>query len=231
MGSSSFFGRWDIGAATFSALASPPAPGIAAWGSPALSAGAIWQLRPGAVLKYDIGTDTWITVRSDLHTGEDHAMTVTADGNGHLWGYNSMGELVEYDPLNDIVSYYPSGIATSSFETRLGYDSLTNSIYFGGFSVGNLYRFDIATATVTALTSHPEGFLNDIFCSDHSGHLYAAGDSGGVTLWQYDIATDTWNPIPDFPIDHGNNGSCGVLEDGWLYMEPGDGTMYRLELF
>ncbi len=86
--------------------------------------------------------------------------------------------------------------------------------------------------TDTTLTPHPESMLNDIYCSDRNGHIYAAGMSGGTTLWQYTISTDTWNPIPDYPEDHGNNGSCSVSLDGWLYMEPGSvSTIYKLPLY
>jgi hypothetical protein len=114
----------------------------------------------------------------------------------------------------------------------VGYDRGTHSIYFGGFAAGYLYRYDITTGTTTELATHPEGFLNDIFCSDRSGHIYAAGGSGGSTLWQYDIATDVWAEIPEYPTDHGNNGSCTVSEEGYLYMEPGDlSTLYRIPLY
>ena len=84
---------------------------------------------------------------------------------------------------------------------------------------------------MTSLAPNPEGQLNDIFCSDHAGHVYAAGGSGGGMFWQYDIASNAWHRIPDYPTDHGNNGSCSVREDGWLYAEPGSlDTVYRIQL-
>ena len=120
-----------------------------------------------------------------------------------------------------------------TYETRMGYNAPNNSIYFGGFADDEVYRYDIETGvTDTTLTVHPEGFLNDIFCSDRNGHIYAAGSSSGTSLWQYDIATDTWTTITDYPTDHGNNGSCSVSLDGWLYMEPGSlTTIYKLPLY
>ena len=83
---------------------------------------------------------------------------------------------------------------------------------------------------MTQVTSIPESQLNDIFCSDRSGHVYAAGDSGGVTMFQYDIATDTWSQIPDLPEDHGNNYPCTV-DEGAGYLYTGTGShLYRLKL-
>jgi outer membrane protein assembly factor BamB len=118
------------------------------------------------------------------------------------------------------------------FETRLGYDRPTHSIFFGGFGDDEVYQYDIDTGTTdTSRELHPEGYLNDIFCADRNGHLYAAGGSSGSSLFQYDIADDSWEEIVSYPEDHGNNGSCAVHEDGWLYMEPGSlSTLYRLPL-
>ncbi|MBW2263116.1 MAG: hypothetical protein JRG91_14180 [Deltaproteobacteria bacterium] len=230
-GTGTSFGRHDISAGTWATRASPPSS-LAGWGSPALANGYIWELRPPNVLRYDPSANTWSTVRTDLHAGDEQAMTVTDDA-GHIWSYNALTELIEYDPIADTVTYHMTGITTYDFETRLGYDELTNSIYFGGFSGGgHLYRWDISTSTLTALATHPEGALNDIFCADHWGHIYAAGGSSGTTIWQYDIATDAWARIPDWPISHGVNGSCSVHESGWLYMEPGSlSTVYKIELY
>lgn len=229
-GTSTTFMRLDISAGTWATLASPSVS-LAYWGSPALADGYVWEIRPPSVVRYDPSTNTWSTVRSDLHTGDEAAMTVT-DSLDSLWSFNGSMELVEYDPVTDTVAYHASGITTYSYETRLGYDLMTDSIYFGGFAAGYLYRYDISTGAVTSLTSHPEGSLNDIFCSDHWGHLYAAGGSSGSTIYQYDIMSDTWSRIPDYPTSHGNNGSCSVHQSGWLYVEPGNlSTIYRLALY
>ena len=231
VGNGGSFGSYTPATMAWATLAGPP-PGssLAGWGSPALSNDAIWEVLSSTVVRYDPATGLWSTPRSDVTGGDNASMTV-ADDAGNLWAYNGAGELVRYDPVADTLSYYPAA-ATSPYETRLGYDSDTNSIYYGGFASSSLSRFDIASGTVTTLTPIPEGGLNDIFCSDHTGHIYAAGDFSGMTMWQYTIATDTWARIPDWPIDHGNNGSCAVAEDGWLYVEPGTtSTVYRLELF
>jgi streptogramin lyase len=222
----SSLGALDLVAGTWRTLASPPRS-LPYWGSVALSQGALWEILSGAVVRYDPASNTWTVPNTTVMTGDDAAMTV-ADRDGILWGFIMTGrQLVRYDPVANTLRYFPSGVTTSTYETRLGYDTPTHSIYFGGFGASALYRFDIATSRVTTLMPHPEGQLNDIFCADHSGHLYAAGGSTGTTLWQYDIAGNSWRRIPDFPVDHGNNGTCAVLEDGYLHVEPGNLSIHR----
>jgi hypothetical protein len=230
-GSSTNFNAYDISATSWATLAAPPTS-LAYWGSPALSDGYIWELRENQVVRYDPSAGTWSTVRTDLHSSSDQQSMTVVDRDGNLWALNGLMELVEYDPVADTAAYHATSVTTSMYETRVGYDMLTHSIYFGGFGRPDLYRYDIATGVVTTLASHPESSLNDIFCSDNWGHLYAAGGSSGATLWQYDILTDTWARIPDYPTDHGNNGSCSVHQSGWLYIEPGNlTTIYRIELY
>ena len=101
----------------------------------------------------------------------------------------------------------------------------------GGFAAPDLFKLDLVSGDVTQLTSIPEPMLNDIFCGDRSGHIYAAGDSNGTSLWRYDIATDTWSVMPSLPGDHGNNGACSVHADGWLFVTvPETSGLYRLKL-
>ncbi len=128
------------------------------------------------------------------------------------------------------LDYYVTGYG-GQYETRLGYDPGERALFFGGYSDPELYRFDLTTLATTQMASIPESRLGNIFCSDRCGHIYAQGGSSGSTMWQYDIATDTWSAIPDLPVDHGNNGSCTVSEDGYLYIGTGESDdFYRLQL-
>ncbi len=228
-GSGSTFVRLDIATGTWTTLSSPPA-GLAGWGSPALSAGYVWEIVASGVLRYDIAANSWTNVSPSPFGAAEDSMTVT-DRDGNLWAYTNDRRFVRWSPATSSISYFPAMITGGTYETRVGYDTGTHALYFGGFADSALNKFDIATGAVTSLAPIPEGGLNDIFCADHSGHLYAAGAFSGTTMWQYTIATNTWARIPDWPEDHGNNGSCAVLEDGWLYVEPGSfATVWRLRL-
>ncbi len=51
-------------------------------------------------------------------------------------------------------------------------------------------------------------------------------------MFQYDIATDSWSAMPDLPTEHGNNGSCTVSGDGYLYVSTGSYMQwYRIPLY
>jgi hypothetical protein len=195
--------------------------GLAPWD------GLLWSVRNSAVYSYDPATDTWTTVASTSWS-DDQGMTVV-DEDGVLYGYDASGNIAVYDTATGTQTSYPTGLG-SQYETRMGYDPITRAVYFAAFHVYAFYKFDIATGAVSALTAHPEGMLNDIYCSDNSGHIYAAGSSSGTTMWQYDVATDTWSAIPDLPSDHGNNHSCVVSDSGWLYV-GGSSGFYRLALY
>jgi N-acetylneuraminic acid mutarotase len=72
--------------------------------------------------------------------------------------------------------------------------------------------------------------VNDVFCSDRSGHLYSGG-AGPNTMYQYDTLTNSWASLPNMPISTGNSGTCTVTDTGWLYVDNGSGGMARLQLF
>lgn len=186
--------------------------------------------------RYDTAADAWLALAT--YTGTNEYTMAVADEAGRVYGYVSNGNVIAYNPATNTISTYATGIPAlrggsgSLYETRLAYDPGTRSLYLGAYPEPELYRFDLETLATTQLTSIPEPQLNDIFCGDRSGHIYAAGDESGSTMFRYDIATDTWSALPDYPVDHGNNGSCVVSESGYLYVSSGSGNeLYRLPLF
>jgi hypothetical protein len=206
---------------------SSSSPYTGTWTAMAPWDGKLWMIRNGYVYSYDPAMDSWDTVTYGGWT-EDAAMT-ESDEYGMIYGHDGVGNIVVYDTATGSYTNHSHGYG-SQYETRLAYDPGTRAVYFGAFHYGNIYKFDIATGAISAHTTHPESYLNDIYCSDRSGHIYSAGSSSGTTMWQYDIAADAWNSIPDFPVDHGNNWSCVVSDTGWLYV--GNGTaFYRLALY
>lgn len=205
------------------------APYSGPWCTMAPSGDDLWMIRNSAVYQYSPGSDTWTTVTTTSAT-DDSGMT-ESDEYGVVYGHDARGNIVTYETDTGAVSYYPTGLGRE-FETRMGYDPGERAIFFGAYDASALYRWDIETGAVTTMSSHPESQLNDIFCSDRSGHIYAAGGTSGTSIYQYDIATDVWAAITPLPSDHGNNGSCTVSADGYLYIGTGSSnTFYRMEIY
>ncbi len=199
------------------------------WNSMAPYDGDLWMIGCSNVYNYDISTDTWTTMAS-YGGGDDYNMTV-ADCDGNIYGYSNNGRLIIYNVDTDTVSEVNSGYG-SLYETRLAYDPTEEAVYFGAYAAPNLYRYDVNTGSFSRMTSIAESTLNDIFCGDWSGHLYAAGGSSGTSMWQYDMASNSWSNITNLPVDHGNNGSCTVSSDGYLYVSNGSGgELRRLDLY
>ncbi|MFH1469813.1 MAG: Ig-like domain-containing protein [Pseudomonadota bacterium] len=220
--------HYDPATGSWASVASST-PYSSPWNSMAWWDDQLWMIRNGSVYRYDIATDTWTTMAS--YTGGDDMNQTVADCEGRIYGHAYSGSVVVYDIATDTVTQYSTGHSTQC-ETRMAFDPAERAVFFGAFNYANLYRFDIDTHAITTMASHPESYLNDIFCGDHSGHLYAAGGSSGTSLWQYDIASNAWSAITSFPVSHGNNGSCTVSEDGWLYMaDSSPTTLYRLPLY
>ena len=189
----------------------------------------LYLIRGGAVLRYTIATNTWTTLRSGV-ASTDYSMTVY-DGTS-LWAMTTDRRLVRYVIATDTLTYVTVTIAGSSYEPRLVWDPVAAQLYIAPtYSAGELIAYNPATGVFTSLPSHPRGHMNDIFCGDRSGHIYAAGASSGTEMWQYDIATRVWARITDFPGDHGNNGACTVSDSGFLWVTSGSGALFaRLPL-
>ena len=218
---------YDPDTDTWSYLATA-APAARVWNQMAPWEGDLYGIFQGYVYGYAPATDTWSALAA-YSGGDDYNATVV-DEYGNLYGHTNDGNIVIYSLIDGTLDYVSTGLG-SLYETRMGYDPTTRGVYFGAYYTAALYRYDLDSAVVSRVTDIPEPQLNDIFCSDHSGHLYAAGDSSGTTMWQYTTATDTWAAIPDLPSDHGNNSTCTVSEDGYLYVGTDDYSFYRLELY
>jgi hypothetical protein len=189
----------------------------------------------GQIWRYGTQTDAWTNLLTYSGGANEYTMAV-ADESGYVYGYLNDGNLVRYNPATNSVTMLATGIpglrgSGSLYETRIAYDPPTRSLFLGSFATPELYRYELDQARTTQVASIPEPQLNDIFCGDRAGHIFAAGGISGTTMWRYDIATDTWDALPAFPVDHGNNGSCVVSDLGYLYVSPGGtGELARLPL-
>lgn len=221
------FARYSISAGTWGGLVSPPVS-LSGWGSPAQVGSDIWEISVPRIVRYTVASGTWATVRSNVTGAQDHSQTAV-DRDGNIWSYNA-SQLVRYAPTTDTLTYFPTTLG-GQYETRLIYDELTNSIYFGGFGGRALYRFDLGTQAITSMAPKPANMLSNVFCSDRSGHIYSGGCGGASEMYQFTTTTNTWRRIPDFPIGTwGCNGNCGVSGDGFLYAYEADGVMHRIPL-
>ncbi len=220
--------KYNVDTDTWTTLAAS-APYSAPWTQMAPYDGYLWMIRNSYIYRYDPVSDGWTTMTS--YTGSDAYNMTESDEYGVIYGHTSAGVMVQYDTNTGAVSYDTTGKGSQS-ETRLAYDPDGRTIYFGAYSQPDLYRWDIASGAVTTMTSIPAAQLNDIFCSDRSGHIYAAGNTSGTTMYAYDMVTNLWTSMPALPTDHGNNGSCVVSADGWLYVGTGSNLKwYRIALY
>lgn len=81
-------------------------------------------------------------------------------------------------------------------------------------------RWILSGTLHTGLMPVPGTPADHIFCSDRSGHLYAAGGLSGSAIYRYDVDAGTWTAIPALPFDHGD-GACTVTDSGYLYVSDG----------
>jgi hypothetical protein len=217
----------------------------------------LWYLQWNAAIRYSIPDNTWAIVSSwpaavDNHIRESQT---TADDEGHLYALNNASEMVVFDIATLTarrVSIGALGAIGIPVYPNLAWDAATRLVYVTyDYSPGTtvaLRTFDPVTNAVTDLPFIPglrpvDGTLRRrMFCSDRSGHLYAAGDrwspepgpiGDAITddslyrsrrIWQYDAIQGTWRQLPDVPLRWGGDfsqGMCTVSDDGYLYVSNG----------
>ena len=76
----------------------------------------------------------------------------------------------------------------------------------------------------------PGGPIHDNTCQDRSGHVYLGSDINPTMMYQFDVMTQTFVPLPPMPFPHDNNSSCVVSQEGYLYVGNSGGVMIRLPL-
>jgi hypothetical protein len=223
--------HYDPIADMWTTLAAPPYD-LSYWPGPAWVGNSLYAIKGGNVLQYDIPTDTWsMPLMGGVHDNNYGATTQNSDSS-QLFTVTTIPEIATYDIATNSMSYVAYGGAV--YEPHVAWDVCSSKLYISpAYDTANLDSYDPATGAIASLASQPEGSMNDAFCGDRSGHLYAAGGTGGEsTFWKYDIATNSWTRLPDLPFDEGNDGACTVTNDGWLYMTTGDGgqNVARIQL-
>jgi hypothetical protein len=228
----------------FTALAGPP-DDAGEWPGTAWIGDALYLVRNKRVYAYSIPGDSWQTLL-DVGVPATGDAQLAHDDDGNLWTVEAEPphRIVRYDLAGNAAGTFDSGgLGGEVFEPRVAWDALTGRLFIApSYARPLLYAFDPATgevaprASVLAAAGGAGTGMGTAFCSDRSGHLYAAGDTGcnaSATMFQYDTRDDSWKRIPDVPFaDHGCNGACTVTDDGWLYFQGGGVTGYfsRLKL-
>ena len=221
---------YDIASDTWTSLtAESSVTGTRVWFQMAPLHDLFYGYRDGTLWSYEPATDTWSAIVTEL-PNDTYTMTAV-DEDGVIYGLSDTGVLMAWDSTTELMLQTTTTLGFK-FETRLAYDRSSRSLLIGSYDSPELYSVNVDTFAETTLTSISESQLNDIFCTDGSGHLYAAGGTSGTTMWQFTVSTNSWAPIPDLPAEHGNNGSCLVSGTGKLYVGSGSNRgFYSLDLY
>ncbi len=199
------------------------------WANAATDADFHWVPREGSMWQFEIATNAWVEFEMGLPDGNTDLTAAVFDGEGNIW-YHAENGLVRYDPTSGSVLQLPHPDFGNMFETRIGYDPITNSIIFTGFINNQLVIYSIDDDTFTQLPPTPGGNLRDNSCQDRSGNFYIGSNDEPTLMYQYNLETDTYTTLPPLPFSHDNNSSCVVSQDGFLYVGNGSPIMARLPL-
>jgi len=213
---------------SYTTLSSPPT-NFQSYGSMAYFGGSIWVITSGKVIKYDIATNTWSTPVTGLTTHNDSQTTV--DDKGNLWSWQDSTHLLQYNIGTGTTTSHLLNTAIGISEPRITFDSCTGLLYLADYNHTGFFSWDPSTGTLTTLSSLPSSLrIQDGFCGDRSGHIFAATD--GSNVYQYTIATGTWTALPAGGLIGNSNSACGIGSDGFLYASDPDvtPTVYRIQL-
>jgi uncharacterized repeat protein (TIGR03803 family) len=178
--------------------------------------------------------------------------------NGLLYGATRNGDnapvLFEFDPISgdyEVLEYFHNSNPTpltaphGQFNLNASYVVTAVSEYYGAFSSGAIYTYDIVSDTRTILVDfdpamHGGQPSNGMFLASN-GKYYGGTQNGGAnnygTFWEYDPITDVFSKLHDYNFTNGRNPKgCLVEVGGFLYGTTlyggsgGWGTIYKVEL-
>lgn len=217
----------------------PHSPSFSEAGCPAVSDTMLWLPRGGLVHQFDLVNEEWSVLGGDMPVSvpatDAFYSNAVFDSAGNLWYHDgTLTNLVRLDPSSGEYQEFVHETAAMP-ETRVAYDPVTERILFGPY-VGrdHFLIFDIATEEFSASSPNPGGELKNNTCQDRSGGVYV-GSTDLTEMYRYDVAQDSWTPLPPPPVPHDNWSACTVSEDGYLYyatQAPSGNTLkfFRLPL-
>jgi len=222
--------RYDIASDTWSDIKASPPWGLGsgmAWVNGAVDSTSIYVPRKSLMYQFDLATETWTTRKETIPNGNVQTGAAVFDGSGKIW-YEGPSSLVEYDPGTGKYTEHEHD-KFDVYETRVAYDPWSNSILFSGFENDRFLIYGIDSGKFTESSVSPGGEIHDNTCGDNSGGVYA-GSTDFLHMYRYDVATDTWEVLPDLPMQHDNDSTCVVSQDGFLYYPTTYGGFYRIGL-
>ena len=221
--------RFDVAGQSWTTLPSALPYVNTYWANGATDLEAIWVPRDGSLWRFELATESWSQAAAGVPDGSIDLSAAVYDGQGRIWWY-ATNALASYDPVTGTQTSAPHTSFGDMYETRLGYDPRTNSLVFTGFQNATLVVYSIDDDTFTAASPSPGGFVRDNSCQDRSGHFYVGSDSTPTMMYQFDVETGTFTPLPELPFAHDNNSSCAVSQEGYLYVGNSPPMLYRLSL-
>jgi hypothetical protein len=220
--------RFDLVSESWSTIPVPLPYGNTNWANAATDPESHWVPRDGSLWRYELASTTWTQVASGVPDGGLDSTAAVFDGQGRIW-WHASNALVSYDPVSSMQDMVPHAVFGDMYETRIGYDPRTNSIVFSGFFNDTLVIYSLDNDTFAQAQS-PGGYIRDNSCQDRSGHFYVGSESTQTLMYQLDVETGTFTPLPSLPFVHDNNSSCVVSQEGYLYVGNNPTALARLPL-
>ena len=198
-----------------------PTDGIDYYISFAWVGDSLYMAQGNSFYAYSIISDSWTKLKDGTLTYGHSESQSTADDSGFVYSLSESHQLLKYNTTNNTYVYIATPSDLTISEPRAAWDSQTKRVYLADYDepTSGFYAFNPDDNSFTALAPLPEFLgMSDAFCSDRRGHIFTAdGDGSSNAFWMYTAETDSWTSFPALPYAHGNNSSCTVSADGWLY--------------
>lgn len=178
---------------------------------------------------YDPDADSW-TELPELPSARAKPGVAAIGGKIYVtggWGAdgNPVATVDVYDPTSETWSTL-DGVTSPAPAAAAGTAVAGGKIYLVGgcadsacTATDETVVFDPQAGAFTTAASYPYP-VSWMSCGGIGAKVYCAGGSGGSTYgYQYDPATDTWDPIPDMPLDLW--GSAHTTAGGMLVLAGG----------
>ena len=189
--------------------------------------GRIWQAVDGRAVGYSPATREWDQTFETRPRG-DVGMTVNA--RGLLWASYSVG-VQSIDPTTGETVEYEIGTGEAHELPRLAHDPSSGILFYAGIRERRMERFSLSRSRFEDAMEVPLN-MGWAMCSDQDGHLYVGDFDDNAALWQYDIRSAAWTPLPRIEViaaEGDETVGCAISEAGYLFVKSRQ-HMFRMDL-